>query len=486
MSTARSSLAERALETIRRHRMCAPGDRIGVAVSGGGDSVALLALLMELREELGVTLAGVHFHHGLRGAEADADEIFVAGVVRAHGLEFFSDRADVAAEARARGWNLEEAGRRLREAFFSRLIADGRATRIALAHTADDQAETVLGHIVRGTGAAGLAGIHPVRGWVIRPLLDLRREALREYLRERGLAWREDASNRDTARLRARLRLEILPAMECIQPATVEHLAGLAERARRDEKLWEELVERRFEELVTREAGAFTVVAANLCRPLAFNAGEEAQEALAARLVRRLLREVKGDLRRITAQHVEQVLRLATEGRSGSRVELPDGVAVERALEGLVFRRRPAAAGGRHRQESAADFEYAVELPREGAAAVAIPEIGRRVRLKVIDWPPAPGETSQLAEVLDRDLLRPPLVLRNWRPGDAYRPCGRRRVHKVKRLFLARRVAAGQRRRRPVLTSAGRLVWAAGLPVAADYAAGETTRAALVVLDEAL
>lgn len=466
--------------------MTVPGDRIGVAVSGGGDSVALLTLLMELREELGVTLAVVHFHHGLRGEEADADETFVSGLARGHGLEFFSARADVAAEARARGWNLEEAGRRLREAFFAELIADGRARRVALAHTADDQAETVLAHLLRGTGPAGLAGIYPVRGWLIRPLLEVRREALRRYLGERGLSWREDASNRDAARLRARLRLEILPALERIQPAAVEHLAGLAERARRDEKLWEALVEQRSAALVTREAGALTILAADLCRPLEFDAGAEAQEALAARLVRRLLREVKGDLRRITAQHVEQVLRLAAEGTSGSRVALPDGVVAERELERLIVYHARAAGRGRRTNEPPVGFEYAVELPRDGAAAVAIPEIGRRVRLKVIDWPPAPGETRQLAEVLDRDLLRPPLVLRNWRPGDAYRPRGRRHVQKVKRLFLARRVAARQRRSRPVLTSAGRLVWAAGLPVAAEYAAGEATRAALVVLEEAL
>lgn len=464
--------------------MCAPGDRIGAAVSGGGDSVALLSVLCELRAELGVTLAVVHFHHGLRGEAADADETFVAGLARRHGLEFFSARADVAAEARARGWNLEETGRRLREAFFSELVADGRATRVALAHSADDQAETVLAHLLRGTGPAGLAGIHPVRGWLIRPLLEVRREALRGYLRQRGLPWREDASNRDTTRLRARLRMEILPALERIQPAAVEHLAGLAERARRDEKLWEALVEQRSAALVTRESGTLTILAADLCRPLEFDAGAEAQAALAARLVRRVLREVKGDLRRITAQHVEQVLRLAAGGTSGSRVELPDGVLAERELDRLVFLR--ARAAGRGADAPPANFEYAVELAGDGAAAVAIPEIGRRVRLKVIDWPPTPGETSKLAEVLDRDLLRPPLVLRNWRPGDAYRPRGRRRVHKVKRMFLARRVAARQRRSRPVLTSAGRLVWAAGLPVAADYAAGEATRAALVVLDEAL
>src|SRR5712692_2172454 len=150
--------------------MLQPGETVGVAVSGGADSVALLRLLDDLRDTLGVRLLVAHFNHRLRGADADADEQFVAQLAAERGLEFVCAREDVAAQARAHGWNLEDAGRRLRYRFFSSLAEARRSTRVAVAHTADDQAETLVAHLLRGTGPAGLGGIYPVAGPIMRPL----------------------------------------------------------------------------------------------------------------------------------------------------------------------------------------------------------------------------------------------------------------------------------------------------------------------------
>ena len=208
------SLENRVLETIRRGRMLVPGDRAGVAVSGGADSVALLRMLESLRDRLGITLIVVHFNHKLRESESDADARFVEALARTRGLECIGGCEDVAAAAAANKWNLEDAARRLRYAFFERMIAEGRATRVVVAHTADDQAETVLAHILRGTGPTGLAGIYPAVGSVVRPLLGERREDLREYLRQLGQDWREDSTNRDLSKQRARIREQLLPLLE--------------------------------------------------------------------------------------------------------------------------------------------------------------------------------------------------------------------------------------------------------------------------------
>src|SRR5271170_4466603 len=216
------SLENRVLETIRRARMLAPGDRAAVAVSGGADSVALLRMLESLRDRLGIALLVVHLNHTLRGAESDADARFV-----------------------------EDLARRLRYAFFERVVAEGRATRVVVAHTADDQAETVLAHILRGTGPAGLAGIYPAVGSVVRPLLGERREDLREYLRGLGQNWHEDSTNRDLSKQRARIREQLLPLLERdFSPRAVNHLAGLAGLAREEEVFWSALVEDRFRALV--------------------------------------------------------------------------------------------------------------------------------------------------------------------------------------------------------------------------------------------
>src|SRR5215471_12868553 len=213
-----------------------PGDRVAVAVSGGADSVALLLLLLELREGLGIVLSVVHFNHQLRGKASATDEKFVAMLAAKHKLEFHSTSADVAKQAKKEQANLEDAARRARYDYFRSLVDSGVCTRIAVAHTAEDQAETVLAHILRGTGLAGLGAIHPVAGPIFRPLLTIRRKELRAYLRRKKQAWCEDTTNRDTKRLRARIRKKLLPLLEKqFQPAIVEHLTTLADLAREDE-----------------------------------------------------------------------------------------------------------------------------------------------------------------------------------------------------------------------------------------------------------
>ena len=222
------------------------GERIGVAVSGGADSVALLRVLADLRPELGIGLAVLHFNHQLRGSESDDDEHFVASLAEGLGMELLSGRGDVASTARERGWNLEDAARRLRYAFFSSVVAAGQVAKVAVAHTADDQAETVLARLVRGTGPSGLAAIYPIKGYVVRPLLRIRRHELRAELKLISQPWREDSSNQDLRRLRSKLRHQILPVLEReLQPNIVGHLGRLAQMAREDEAFWTALVAER-------------------------------------------------------------------------------------------------------------------------------------------------------------------------------------------------------------------------------------------------
>ncbi len=485
------------METIRRHRMLRAGEGVGVGVSGGADSVALLRLLDALRTELGFRLLVLHFNHQLRGQESDADERFVAHLAAERGLECVSAREDVAAEARKHGWNVEDAARRLRYQFFSTIVDSGRATRIAVAHTADDQAETLLAHLLRGTGPTGLAAIYPVAGHVVRPLLEIRRQELCEYLGSLQQTWREDSSNQDTTRLRARIRHLLLPQIEReFQPAAVARLDQLAALAREDENFWAALIADRYAALVERTSEGHAVRIRDLLVPLhlepsAISAadGSSALAALSKRLVRRMYEELKGDRRQLTARHVEQVLHLATSCLSGHRIVLPAGIVVERSFDRLIFSLSERAGLGAETlgtERTAQPYEYVVELPGEDSATVSIPEIGRRFRLKRIDWPAGASDTSGQAEVLDADRLCLPLILRSWRPGDSYRPQGRRRVHKLKRLLLECRVAARQRPGWPVLTSAGTLVWARGLPVAEGFAPRANTKTGLIIAEEAL
>jgi tRNA(Ile)-lysidine synthase len=492
-----NDLIKQVLNAICRHQMWQAGNRIGLGVSGGSDSVALLRILQVVSERQGIRLSVLHFNHGLRGADSEADEQFVAELAAEFGLPFFSGREDVAGVARARRWNLEDAGRRLRYGFFAAQVAEGRVDRVAVAHTADDQAETVLARVLRGTAPAGLAAIYPVNGTVVRPLLEVRRSELREYLGNLGQQWREDASNHDRSRLRSRLRHQVLPILEReIQPAIVSHLGRLAVMSREDESFWKVLAHACLRALVQREGGRLRTRCSNLLNPLLNGSpfGDldlplEARLAVARRLVRAIVEELRGHCRQWTSDHVERVVQLASAGSSGSRIELP-GVIVERSFEWLCFYPSGAktgkrSAGSKFNSCDSATFSCVVELGNPGdSTVVAVPEIKCRFHLKVVDWHPLSSDTEVDNAILDRDLLHPPLVLRNWCPGDSFQPKGRRSSRKLKQFFRMKRVAVLDREGWPVLTSADKLVWTRGLPVAAEFAPRPATRAGVIIAEE--
>jgi tRNA(Ile)-lysidine synthase len=494
------SLHTRVLETIGRHSMIRPGDRVGVGVSGGADSVALLHLLAELKTKLGIGIFALHFHHQLRGAEADEDERFVRELAGTLNLEFASDRADVAGQARRDGLNLEDAARGLRYQFFAGAAAARELNCVAVAHTADDQAETVLAHLLRGTGVAGLAGIYPVAGLTIRPLIEVAREELREYLSGLRQSWREDATNQDTLRTRARIRHQLLPMLkQDFDPSAVTRLARLATLAREEETLWRALENDRLAALTAREtSGAISVAIADVLLPLPLQARggaagrglelpADTSLALTRRLVRRIYSELRGSRRQLTARHVQDVIHVATKSQSGARIELP-GVLVRREFDRLIFSSAPSSSITEEDREDdlqSHEFEYDIARPELSEPAhIVVPEIGRAFNLKMIDWPSASRETRIARGALDFDRLRWPMVLRNWRPGDSYRPSGRRRVRKLKRLFLETRIPRITRAGWPVLTSDGQLVWASGYPVAADFAPQPGTRLGLLIAEE--
>jgi tRNA(Ile)-lysidine synthase len=498
------ALHRRVLETIGRHGMIRPGDRVGIGISGGADSVAMLRIFAELRDELGIAVLVLHFHHQLRGAEADEDECFVKALSEKFTFEFESGRADVAGEARLHGWNLEDAARRLRYEFFASVAEARGLKRVAVAHTANDQAETVLSHLLRGTGLTGLAGIYPSAGLIIRPLLELERDELRAFLSELGQTWREDATNQDTSRTRARIRHQLIPLLlRDFDAAAVTRLSRLAGHAREDETFWRALEDERIRALASRESSAaISIRVADILSPLPslVSADRRAEAdpesvsrstlALTRRLVRRIFAELRGSREQLTSGHVESVLDLATKSQSGAKLDLP-GVCVERIFDVLRFTSvcsthdDVARADETPRQNC--DFAYTISRPeRLEPASIVVSEIRRRINLKLVDWPPAQSDTVLGWGALDFDRVQWPLVLRNFRPGDSYRPQGSRRVRKLKRLFLESRVPQGNRGSWPVLASGEKVIWASGYPVAEEVAPHAGTQTGVLIGEEKL
>ncbi|MGH9572795.1 MAG: tRNA lysidine(34) synthetase TilS [Candidatus Acidiferrales bacterium] len=483
------NLAQILVRTIDSSGMIAPGDRIGVAVSGGADSVALLNLLDAARSQLGIALTVLHFDHGLREESAE-DARFVESLARSRRLAFIGERARVAEVAAREKRNVEDAARQMRYEFFARVVRQGQATKIAVAHTMDDQAETVVARLLRGTGPSGLAGIYPSVGAVVRPLLGIRRCVLRDYLRQIKQEWREDRTNLDTTRQRARIRARLLPLLEeDFSDRAVEHLAKLAKLSREEGKFWAALIEDRFSALATSKEAAVSISVAKLLSPFVFGLqatlhDDEAQRCLTERLVRRLYQEAVGGLRELTLAHVEQVIALAQSPAGGKRVQLPGAVTAERSFSKLIFSRN-AASGRRVRgnetQSPIRAYQYSIQLSDCGPINVSVPEIGTCFRLKVIDWPLPERETTLWRSILDLDSLRGPLVLRSWHAGDGYRPRGRHKKQKLKEMLLAARIEARDRAGWPVLVSGDEIVWARSMDAAEGFCAREGTRAGVLI-----
>jgi tRNA(Ile)-lysidine synthase len=516
----RSSLAGRLLTSLKKSEMLRAGARVGVGVSGGADSVGLLLLLVELREELGIVLNVAHLNHKLRGRAAEADEKFVRKLAAEYGLEFYEESVDVGARARREKANVEDAGRRVRNEFFSRLVAEGKVDCVAVAHTADDQAETVLAHILRGTGLAGLGGIHPRTESVVRPLLGVRRAELRVYLRGKKQKWREDATNKDSARMRARIRQKLLPLLEKqFHSGVVEHLGALAEFAREDEAFLGFSARKSCEAGARQNTGETRIAVIDLLQPIKrqelYTEGtedteKENQEALTKRMVRRLIEERKSGSGQILRQHVEMVMELARHGENGKTLQLPGGVDVRRERDELVFcgnstraasesgaKRKAGEFGGASvsgrtsgkglaKKKGATEYEYKIDFEkfRKGEVSLRVPEVQCVFRLRVIDWPGKRVDTKESGAVLDRDRVRWPLVLRNWRFGDKLQPAGHQKAHKLKRLLNEKHISRWEREGWPVLTSDGVLIWARGFPAAAGFAANDGTRTGILITEE--
>jgi tRNA(Ile)-lysidine synthase len=461
---------------VRQLRLLQPGDRVAVAVSGGADSVALLRALKELKQDLGIVLSVAHFHHGIRGAEADADREFVRALADRLGLELHLGAADAPAHARSQRISLETAARDLRHAWFARLIADKKADKIATAHTLDDQAETVLMRLVRGTGIRGLAGIFPVQQEkrLIRPLLAVTRREVESYLKTLGQDWREDSSNQDLSHTRNRVRHQLLPLLEQdFSPGIRKTLADLAEIARAESEYWDRetaaLLPRIIRPGKPSRSGRNTSREAS--RTLSLDLA--ALTSLPLALERQLLHRVAGQLgSRLEFVHVQQLSELAREKRTGKRVILPGGLVAQRSFRELQFT-TPDKDRDHHDEDerSTAGYEYPLRVPGE----TPVPELGSIIHVRLIHLGREQSSTYNSGSLLNPARLAAQLIVRNWRAGDRFFPARTRAPKKLKELLqpdrLGRDVLPHERKSWPVVESAGEIVWVRGFSVPESFAA---------------
>jgi tRNA(Ile)-lysidine synthase len=441
----------KALATIRKHSLFSEGDTVIVAVSGGADSVALLDILVSL-EEFRLTLIVAHLNHCLRGSESDGDEAFVRDIAARYGLPCEVDRADVQGISRRDKLSLEEAGRVARHAFLHGLAVRHRASVIAMAHHADDQAETVLMRLLRGAGGTGLAGIAPKTGnRLVRPLLGVTRGEIESYLGVREMTFRTDSSNADTNFLRNRVRHELLPYLATYNPSIRDRLVAAAEALTADEALLEELVDGAIARHGTEENGLS--VSGVRTEPL----------GVRLRLYRRALLLAKGNLARIGSRNLQAIDRLVFSARPNGALTLPDGVRVSRRYDAVAFAPAPG--------EALAEFpEMVLEGPGtyaiRGGGALLVEEAGIPAA-----WHGVPASVAYF----DADAAPFPWLVRTFKAGDRITPLGLAGHKKVKDLFIDEKIPLAARRRVPLLFSGKRLIWVCGLRISAETRLTELT-----------
>ena len=446
-------------QTIGTHRMVQAGDTVLVGVSGGPDSVALVHILLALAPNCSFQVAIAHLNHCLRQDESERDEAFVVSLAEKLDLPVHVERQDVRRHQKKHHLSLEEAARKMRYRFYDAIASKFGYEKIALGHHSDDNAELILMYLLRGSGPLGLCGIPPVRDdKIIRPLIEIKRTEIMDYIAVKSLDYVVDSSNRDPQYLRNKVRNRLIPELEAeYNPKLIDSLNRLASILAEEEKWIENLIRPIFEKVIVFEKqGRIGIDISGL---------NQQTIAVRRRLIRMAVFKVKGNLRRLAFAHVEAVVKLAQKGPDSGALDLPDRIRISRQNDVLIMSRE--AQNLRHLVSdpllsSTPDYGYQLAKPGE----IFIKEAALKIRFSEIpqehipDWHPT-GQGTRTA-YFDMDKIRFPLVIRNFRPGDRFSPQGMTGRQKLKKFFIDHKVSRTERRKCPILLSRNEIIWVVG------------------------
>ncbi len=425
---------------VRRHRMIGEGDRVIAAVSGGVDSVVLLHVLHGLCDRWSMNLGAAHLDHGLRGEEGREDAAFVTDYAASLGLPCVVERADVAAYCREMRCSIEQGAREVRYGFLRRVLQDQRADSVATGHTADDQAETVLMRLLRGSGSSGLSAIRPVRdGWIIRPLLDATADEITAYARTHGLSFRVDRTNEVQDLFRNRIRHHLVPLLQReYNPRIVQGLGRLADVVRGEAEYLDQVASTFLDD--------HSRIADGRILHLDLDAWPNAAPAVQRVLIRHLVRTVGGNEERLDFDQVEDTRAWIDRGAIGRIHELPGGIRMECRRSELVV-----CLG------SFAPFRLDFKIP----GRVEVPDTNLSIRIEEGPAADAPAATPRRA-VFDAEFVPRHWTVRSRVPGDHMSPYGMAGRKSLKKLFNEWDVPRLLRDRVPVVTDGDRVLWVAG------------------------
>lgn len=432
---------------INRGKLLQMDDKILVGVSGGPDSVALLHCLLTLAPAYRLQLYAIHVNHMFRSEEAAADADFVRTLGEKWGIPVSIEAVDVPALVARTKESPEAVGRQVRLSVFSRISREVGANKIALGHHADDQAETVLMHLLRGAAGGGLGGMYPQRGCIIRPLLTVTRAEIEEYCRANSLAYRIDSSNKKPIYLRNRIRMELIPQLQSdYNPQIVARLTEMAELLRDEQEVLTAETERAWAQVVTERSGQWAVALPKF---------RQLPAALRRRVVREIYNRLTGGTGGLKYRDVEKVLTLAGYSEVGKVVQLPQQVGFRRDYEELIAGFNINSEAGQR-----TDGEYRLAVP----GCTVVKEIGLKITASLVTSAGANGPAGEAVwqAKLDWAKVDPPLFLRFRRPGDVFHPLGGPGLKKLKDFFIDAKIPRSQRDAIPLIASATAVFWVVG------------------------
>jgi tRNA(Ile)-lysidine synthase len=457
-------MVQKIRDFVAGHRMFRTGDKVVLGLSGGADSVCLFFVLLELREELGIEIEAVHIHHGIRGEEADRDAAFVEDLGRKNGVLVHVVRRDVPRMARERHISEEEAGREVRYQEFHRIRKEIGGQKIAVAHHRNDQAETVLYHLCRGSGLGGMAGMKPVSGVVVRPLLAVGCDEIKAYLEGRGILWCTDSSNQSEKYLRNRIRSRVLPLLEEeVNRRAVSHIAESSVM------FWEA-----YSYIRTQGEKGFRKVSRQEADGIVLDTKGMLQEDLLIQkeMVRIALERQMGGLKDLGRVHIESVCGLL-EKPAGKRVSLPGGICAVREYDGIWV----GSAGAKEGTERDTAKTSAISLSIGGV--YRIPGSEKQISLELL-----PGSGIFFAENfensytkwIDYDKIENNLQLRTRREGDYLVLEGGGGRKKLKNYFVDEKVPRACRNDIWLLADGSHVIWVLGYRMGSGCKITEETR----------
>ncbi len=455
----RSGLIDRVLLTIKRYDMIRPSDLIVVGLSGGPDSICLTHVLSRLKALLRIELIPVYVNHGLRPEEIPSEIELCRNFVKGLGYELIVRDIDVHGYIKATGLNKQEAARRLRYEALQQVLQEKKAQAIALGHNADDQAETIIMRILRGTGPQGLQGIPPLRENIIRPLIEIERKEIEDYIFKEGLPFVIDSSNLRTEYLRNWVRLRVMPLLREKNPSITKTLTRMALIFQEEERLYEMEVTKALMRSISRKTDSTIEL---FLKPL---------EAMDRRLLRRLIRKAIDEtfkLRSLDFIHVEDIVELIKRGLSGDRVYLKKDIRAIKGYSTFIITTEPPIQLR----------EYLLSVP----GSVVIKEKGIRLIAELSEERPEEAGDGRSRIVIDMDKLSgDKLIVRSRRTGDYFYPYGFGRKKKLQDFFVDLKIPRDERDSVPVVEDSGRIVWIAGYRMDDRFKITEDTKRFLIL-----